>query len=97
MCWKWFVRFAEKKDIQKNVVHRTGSSVGETKDTKSQSFSSDRLHWRISTVQIIFDRPYEKSQSGTEYEAATFYMYCIEPFVLCCNTLSLFLKNLYNS
>ena len=38
---------------KKNVVHCTGSSVGETKDTTSERFSSDRLHWRISTVQVV--------------------------------------------
>jgi hypothetical protein len=33
-----------RQPYKKNVVHCTGISVGETKDTTSERFSSDRLH-----------------------------------------------------
>jgi hypothetical protein len=33
-----------RQTYKKNVAHCTGSSIGETKDTTSERFSSDRLH-----------------------------------------------------
>jgi hypothetical protein len=90
-----------------NVVHCTGSSVAETKDTTSERFSSDHLHWRINTVQIVLKQaPREKSVGYGERSShihliiilspATLCTYCTESFVLCSNVLSFFKKRTIN-
>jgi len=42
-----------RETYKKKAVHCTGRSVGETKDTTSERFSSDRLHWKVRNVQIV--------------------------------------------